>query len=119
MYSSYACMVSNLIFPFSLPHSRLLEINGRDVRSNTWREVGEFLHTCNGTVKMVVSRYLPAEENTSMDLPDYPNTSEDGQVGGSPNGMVIARFKRLSTSLSMQLDSQSAETDHWREECER
>ncbi len=104
------------MFPFS--HSRLLEVNGRDVSTKTCKEVSEFMQTCQGTVKVVVSRLLPTEDTRRDSHGGGPG--DEGAVGvGSPSGMVIARFKRLSASLNTQLDSQSAETEHWRQQCER
>ena len=39
--------------------------------------------------------------------------------GEDERGTVIDRYKKLSSSLSLRLDTQNAETDHWRQECNR
>lgn len=87
---------------FTFSNTRLLEVDGSDVGGKSSEEVGKLLSACQGTARLVVSRALHTEYDP-----------------GSPGGMVIARFKRLSASLSTQLDTQSAQTDHWRLECER
>lgn len=69
------------------------------------REVNNLLqrhYQDTGGLKVVIVRLMNSEQ-----------MKEDSSAG------VIERYKKLNSSLSVRLDSQNAEVDHWRQECNR
>lgn len=84
---------------------RILEVNGLNMTTKSPREVGETLqhhYLEPGGLKIVVARLL------------NPTVME-----GEDSSGVIERYKKLNSSLSVRLDSQNAEVEHWRQECNR
>ncbi len=90
--------------PLSLP--RVLEINDFDVTTLSPREIKELLH-----------RHYDEEEGVKI-VVARPVSTEDTDNEGNMD-TVIERYKKLNSSLSVQLESQNAEVDHWRQECNR
>lgn len=83
-----------------------MEINDIDVTTLSPRELNELLHRHYGEaegVKIVVARLF----------------SSDDTDNGEGVDNVIDRYKKLNSSLSIRLESQNAEVDHWRQECNR
>ena len=95
---------STVLYITILSTCRILEINDTDVTTFSPRETTELLqkHYQQGGVKIAVARLLSDAADT-----------EDGQEH------VLERYKKLNSSLSVRLDSQNAETEHWRQECNR
>ena len=93
---------------------RVLEINGTNVASKSYRETNKLLmhhHQTGNAVKMVVARPLDSvvSNDGSFSLQDGGNTPVDS----------IEQYQKLNTSLNAKLEFQSAEVDHWKQECER
>ena len=85
---------------------RILEINETDVTTASPRETSELLqrhYREQGGARIVVARLLSVE----------------GDEEGHSLADVIERYKKLNSTLNMRLDSQNAEVDHWRQECNR
>ena len=91
----------------------MLEINGTNVASKSHRETNKLLlhHHQQGTiVKLVVARPLDSlTPDNSFAPPDE----------GTPSAASVGHYQRLNTSLNAKLEFQSAEVDHWKQECER
>jgi hypothetical protein len=71
------------------------------------REIGKTLqhhYLEPGGLKIVVARLLNPALLEKM---------------GDDSADVIERYKKLNSSLNVRLDSQNAEVDHWRQECNR
>lgn len=69
------------------------------------REVNDLLqrhYQDTGGLKVVIVRLMNSEQ-----------MREDSSAG------VIDRYRKLNSSLSVRLDSQNTEVDHWRQECNR
>lgn len=69
------------------------------------RETSKLLqhHYCSsGGLRIVVARILE---------------DEDKKEDSSAN--IIERYHKLNSSLSVRLESQNAEVEHWRQECNR
>ena len=69
------------------------------------RETTELLqhHYHQGGIKIAVARLLSPEGGLRDE--------------GEEQAEVIERYKKLNSSLSVRLDSQNAEAEHWRQEC--
>jgi len=82
-------------------------VNGQDTTSCSTRETKELLqkhfHSQEG-LKVVVTR---------------PFSGSDDPNAGAPSGEIVERYKKLSSSLSLRLESQNVEVEHWRQECSR
>lgn len=77
-----------------------------DVTTLSPREVGETLqrHYLEPEgLKIVVTRLL------------NPTVLEENDDSAG----VIERYKKLNSNLSVRLDTQNAEVEHWRQECNR
>lgn len=93
---------------------RLLEINGTDVATKSFRETNKLLlhhHQAGTTMKIVVARPLDSlrHEESGLSQPDEGTQRRDS----------AERYQKLNASLKAKLDFQSAEVDHWKQECER
>ncbi len=79
-------------------------MNGHDTTTISTRDTRELLQKhCNSQegLRVVVTR---------------PFTDEDDPDGGASSTEM---YKKLSSSLNVRLESQSAEVEHWRQECNR
>lgn len=83
-----------------------MEINDLDVTNSSQRETNELLqryyHQEPEGLKIAVARLL----NSELMGEDVPTN-------------MIERYKMLNSSLSVRIDSQNAEVEHWRQECNR
>lgn len=83
-----------------------MEINDIDVTSMSPREVKDLLQ-----------RHYKEEEGVKI-VVARPVSSEDTDNEGATEN-VLERYKKLSSSLSVRLESQNVEVEHWRQECNR
>lgn len=91
----------------------MLEINGTNVAAKSHKEINKILlqHHQQGTaMKIVVARPLDSLTLDSSFVPPDENT---------PSATSIEHYQKLNTSLNAKLEFQSAEVDHWKQECER
>ena len=92
----------------------MLEINGTNVASKSYRETNKLLqhhHQQGTTVKFVIARPLDlsTSETSGFTPPDK----------GTPSTAAVEQYQKLNVSLNAKLEFQSAEVDHWKQECER
>ena len=83
-----------------------MEINDVDVTALPPREIDERLRRHYSEpegIRIVVARPVGSEETDNEEGAEY----------------MIERYKQLSSSLSVRLEAQNAEVDHWRQECNR
>ena len=88
----------------------MLEINGTNVATKSHRETNKLLlhhHQQGAVMKIVVARPPDSlSPDNTLAPPDEDTTS-------------IEHYQKLNTSLNAKLEFQSAEVDHWKQECER
>ena len=82
--------------------------------SMSYRETNKLLlhhNQAGNAVKMVVARPLDplAPNDAGFPLQD----------GGTTGADSIEQYQKLNTSLNAKLEFQSAEVDHWKQECDR
>ena len=92
----------------------MLEVNGTNVASKAHRETNKLLlhhHQQGAVMKMVVARPLDSfgPDNSRLAPPD----NEDTETTSTEH------YQKLNASLNAKLEFQSAEVDHWKQECER
>ena len=82
-------------------------MNGQDTTASSTRETRDLLQhhfSSQEGIKLVVTRPLERSDD-----PD----------GGTASSEMAERYKKLSSTLSIRLESQNVEVEHWRQECNR
>ncbi len=83
---------------------RIIEVKGHDTTTSSTRDTRELLQ-----------KHFNSQEGLRV-VVTCPFIDEDDLDGGASSAEM---YKKLSSSLNVRLESQNAEVEHWRHECNR